>query len=253
MKPKIEKNEILFGIHSVFEALKAEKREVFQLFISEDRTLSRIKKIIDAAEKKNIPVRFEESASLDEMTKDGKHQGVAAKVGFFPLKQVDAVFKNIKHDSENRFILIMESLEDPHNFGALIRTALCAGVDFIMIPKDRAVSPSSSVSRASAGAMEHADISLITNTVSLLKRLKKMGFWVAGLDSSGETPLFNADLTGNLVLVVGGEHKGIRPLVKTECDFLVSLPQKPGVTSLNASVAGGIAMYEVLRQRDFMS
>ena len=97
--------------------------------------------------------------------------------------------------------------------------------------------------------MEHADISFITNTASLLRNLKELGFWVAGLDAEGKTPLFKADLSGNLVLVVGGEHKGIRPLVKKECDFLVSLPQKAGVTSLNASVAGGIAMYEALRQR----
>jgi len=147
------------------------------------------------------------------------------------------------------FILILENIEDPHNFGALIRTALCAGVDYILIPKDRSAGPSSTVSRSSAGAMEHADIYYITNTASILRALKKKGVWISGLDSDGNTSLFSADLTGNIAIVIGGEHKGIRPLVKKECDFLLSIPNKGDINSLNASVAGGIAMYEALRQR----
>ncbi len=145
--------------------------------------------------------------------------------------------------------MILEGVDDPHNLGAIIRTALCSGVDHIVLPKDRSVHPSPSVSRASAGAMEHADISIVTNITFFIKELKKKGVWVAGLDAQGETSLFKADLSGSIALVVGGEHSGIRPLVKKECDFLISLPMVKGVTSLNASVACGIAMYEVFRQR----
>jgi len=140
----------------------------------------------------------------------------------------------------------MENIEDPHNLGALIRTALSAGVDYLLIPKDRSAGPSSTVSRTSAGAMEHADIYMITNTAALLRALKEKGVWVFGLDADGDRSLFDADLKGPLALVIGGENKGVRPLVKKECDFLLSIPNKSRINSLNASVAGGIAMYEAL-------
>ncbi|MFO7748472.1 MAG: 23S rRNA (guanosine(2251)-2'-O)-methyltransferase RlmB [Desulfobacteraceae bacterium] len=253
MKKNSVKHEVLSGIHSVFEALKAGRREFYQLLVAQDRTLSRVKKIIAEAESQNVPVAFKETEFLDRTTNFARHQGVAAKVTPFAGGTMATMLKKIESGPGPGFILIVENLEDPHNFGALIRTALCAGVDGILVPKDRAVNPSPSVSRASAGAMEHADICLMTNTVSVIKQLKKKGFWVAGLDAAGETPLFHADLTGNLALVVGGEHKGIRPLVKSQCDFVVSLPQEKGVTSLNASVAGGIAMYEALRQRSVLT
>jgi len=246
-----EKNvrtEILCGIHPVREALRAGKRKVYSIIISRERSRTRVAEILDFAEANSIPVETVDSTALDAMTKEANHQGVAARVSFFALVRAEGVVKQMEGAS-GKFVLVVESLEDPQNLGALIRTALCAGVDHIMVPKERSVSPSPSVSRASAGAMEHASISIITNTASLLRRFKEMGFWIAGLDAAGETELFKADLTGNLVLVVGGEHKGIRPLVKKECDFLLSLPVKAKVTSLNASVAGGIAMYEALRQR----
>ena len=242
--------EILSGIHPIREALKAGKRKIHRIFISETGTGRRIKKIIHSANTAEIPVEFTDTESLDTLTEYAKHQGIAAKVNPFPLKRAEDILKQIKKNSAPVFILIVDNLEDPHNLGALVRTALCAGVDFIFIPKNRSVTPLSSVSRASAGAMEHASIALITNTASLIKTLKNNGFWVAGLDANGSTPLFKADLTGNIALVVGGEHRGLRPLVRKKCDFILSLPMAGNISSLNASVAGGIAMYEVLRQRD---
>jgi 23S rRNA (guanosine2251-2'-O)-methyltransferase len=249
MSRKSEAVEILCGIHPIREALRAGRRKVRAILISKDRSRARLTEILAVAQEKSIPVETTDTMTLDAMTDNARHQGVAARVSPFATVRAEGVVKQIPKGVSNRFILVIETLEDPQNFGALIRTALCAGVDHIMIPKERSASPSPSVSRASAGAMEHAQISLITNTAGVLRPLKALGFWVAGLDGQGTTPLFSADLTGNLVLVVGGEHKGIRPLVKKECDFLVSLPIKAGVTSLNASVAGGIAMYEALRQR----
>lgn len=249
MSKNKQPEEILCGIHPVREALRAGKRKFAAILVSKERSRSRLTEILECAREREIPVEITDAENLDSITENARHQGVAARVSSFVTVRSEGIVKQMPEGVFDRFVLVIETLEDPQNLGALIRTAVCAGVNHIMIPKERSASPSPAVSRASAGAMEHADISLITNTASLLRQLKDLGFWIAGLDGEGETPLFSADLKGNLVLVVGGEHRGIRPLVKKECDFLVSLPIKAGVTSLNASVAGGIAMYEALRQR----
>ena len=241
--------EILSGFHPVREALRSDRRKFEKILISREKTGSRVDEILALAREKGIPVENLEPETMEKLTRGARHQGLAARVSPFPMMEFDHFFKTLGRGDAPRFFLVIENLEDPHNLGALIRTALCAGVDGIFLPKDRAVSPSPSVSRASAGAMEHAGIVRMTNSAALLKKLKKLGFWVAGLDASGSTSLFQADLTGNLALIIGGEHKGIRPLVQKECDFLISLPIMDRVTSLNASVAGGIAMYEALRQR----
>jgi len=244
-----EKNDILFGFHSVVEALKARKRKFYTILISKKGSSGRIKKIEALARERDIQIEYSSPELLDKMTHDSNHQGVVARTSFYPVQKASEVIFMIPKRETPCFILIIENIEDPHNLGALIRTALCAGVDYILIPKDRSVGPSSTVSRSSAGAMEHADIYMITNTASILRSLKEGGVWISGLDADGETSLFDADLTGNIALVIGGEHKGIRPLVKKECDFLLSIPNKGTINSLNASVAGGIAMYEALRQR----
>ncbi|NOX34249.1 MAG: 23S rRNA (guanosine(2251)-2'-O)-methyltransferase RlmB [Deltaproteobacteria bacterium] len=245
-----EKNDVLFGFHSVYEALRAQKRRIYKILISKKRSLQRTKKIESYAVKRNIKIELADPELLDRMTGFSNHQGLVATTSFFPVKKATDVITSLKEKKGPCFILIMENIEDPHNLGALIRTALCSGVDYILIPKDRSAGPSSAVSRSSAGAMEHADIYMITNTTSILRTLKEKGVWVSGLDGNGDTSLFHADLTGNIALVIGGEHKGIRPLVKKECDFLISIPNKGNINSLNASVAGGVAMYEALRQRE---
>ena len=244
-----EKTDILFGFHSVYEALKAKKRIVYKIYISKKRSRQRTEKIETLARKDNIQLEAVDPEILDKMTDYSNHQGMVAKTSFFSVKKASEVVTLVQKKKEPCFILILESIEDPHNLGALIRTALCAGVDYILIPKDRSATPSSTISRSSAGAMEHADIYTITNTASILRSLKKNGVWISGLDADGDRSLFDAELTGNIALVIGGEHKGIRPVVKKECDFLLSIPNMGKVNSLNASVAGGIAMYEALRQR----
>ena len=244
-----QKSEILFGYHSIYEALKAGKRTINTLYISRKRAVKRADKIEALADKKNVNIEYTRPEKIDKLTQHARHQGMAADVSLFPLKSINELKTGLENQNKDTFVLILESIEDPHNLGALIRTGLCAGVDHILIPKDRAAHPSSSVSRSSAGAMEHADIYLVTNTASVLKSLKKYGMWIFGLDAAGDTSLFNADFQGNIGLVVGGEHKGIRPLVKKECDFLLSIPNQGKINSLNASVAGGVAMFEALRQR----
>ena len=157
--------------------------------------------------------------------------------------------KGGQQGGEPGFILILDQVVDTHNLGALIRTAVCAGVQAVILPKDRSALPTPAVSKASAGAMEHMKIVQVVNIVNTIKELKQEGLWIAGLDSEGEKSVFDADFTIPTALVIGGEEKGIRPLVKKHCDFLVSIPQKGPIDSLNASVAGAIVMVEVLRQR----
>lgn len=242
------KNEILFGIHGVTEAVRAGRRTFHKIILAKKK--SRRNHDLEAlARQHEIPVEWADPKVLDKLTQHAKHQGTVLKASPLPVSNALEVAERVRQTTDPCFILVMESIEDPHNMGALIRTALCAGVDYILIPKDRSVTPSPTVSRASAGAMEHADIFLMTNTVSVLKSLKDVGVWVSGLDAAGDKSIFQSDLNGHLALVIGGEHKGIRPLVKKECDFLVSIPNHGQINSLNASVAGGVAMFEALRQR----
>jgi len=147
------------------------------------------------------------------------------------------------------FLLLADSISDTHNLGALIRTALCAGVDGVIIPKDRAAAPLPSVSRASAGALEHMPVVQVTNLVNTIAELKEKGMWIAGMAADADQSLFESNLTGPLALVIGGEEKGIRPLVRKHCDFLIRIPQEGQIDSLNASVAGAVVMYEAYRQR----
>jgi 23S rRNA (guanosine2251-2'-O)-methyltransferase len=244
------KSDILFGFHSVYEALKAGKRKFYTILISTNRSPGRVEKIEALARQRNVKIENVDPKLLDGMTHFSNHQGLAAKTSVFPVKKAGEVVRLVQTKKSSIFILILEGIEDPHNLGALIRTALCAGVDYILIPKDRSALPCSTVSRTSAGAMEHANIFYVTNTASILRSLKENGVWISGLDALGDKSLFDADLKGDIALVIGGEHKGIRPLVKKQCDFLLSIPNKGNINSLNASVAGGIAMYEALRQRN---
>ena len=244
----VEKNDILSGFHSIYEALKSDKRKFEKIIISKKRSLKRVEKLERLARKKKIKIEFADPGFLDRISEYENHQGIIARTSFYPLQNALEIIPDIKNRQKEYFILVLESIEDPHNLGALIRSAVCAGVDYIFIPKNRCAPPSSSVSRISAGAMEHANIFMITNTASILRTLKEIGFWISGLDAKGTVSLFDSDLKGDIALVIGGEHKGIRPGVKKECDFLLSIPNCGNINSLNASVAGSIAMYEVLRQ-----
>ncbi len=241
--------EILFGFHSVYEALKAQKRRFDAVFISQNRSGKRGDKIVSLAAAADIKVVVTDAGHLAELTQSDIHQGIAARTSVFPVHKGSDIVSWIRSRQGPFLALVLDQIADPQNLGALIRTSLCTGVDCIMIPKDRSALPTPAVSRASAGAMEHAQIFIVTNTGAALRTLKENQAWTAGLEAGGDTPLFGADLTGCLALVVGGEHKGIRPGVRKECDFLVSIPIKGPVNSLNASVAGGMAMYEALRQR----
>ena len=238
------KTEILFGIHPVLEGLRAGRRRFSALYLALTRSGERSETLAAAAESRGVPVRRISPEKLRALAGSEFHQGVAAEAGPYPVVPMADLT-----DASDPFLLIIDSVVDPHNLGALIRTALCVGATGVILPKDRAAAPTPVVSKASAGALEHIRLSLATNLARTLEDLKKKGIWISGMDVAGARSIFESDLTGPIAIVIGGEEKGIRPLVKRQCDYLITIPQKGPVNSLNASVAGAVVMYEAFRQR----
>jgi 23S rRNA (guanosine2251-2'-O)-methyltransferase len=243
------KTEILYGIHPVFEALQARRRIFHELYVVSTPTNPRIAKITDLARSAGIAVSFQQRPKIQSLAGVDTHQGIAARVSSFALTDFSALISVPPEPKLPHLLLLIDTIVDPHNLGALIRTALCASVTGVIIPKDRSADPSPTVSKASAGALEHIRLATVVNMVTAIRELKKNNVWVIGLDKDGDRSLYENDFTGNIGMVVGGEESGIRPLVKKYCDFLCFIPQSGPVGALNASVAGAIAMYEAYRQR----
>ena len=242
------KAEILYGYHPVYEALRAGRRTFHEIYISKQTHAKRIKRIRSAAGR-NILLKEVSPAKLQAIGGTVLHQGIMARVTAYPLADTADILETALSSAGSSFFLLLDQIVDPHNLGAIIRTALCAGIDSVIIPKDRSAYPTPAVSRISAGALEYMRVAQVTNMVRFIKTLKDQDVWIVGLDQNAGQPIYAADLTGAVGLVVGGEEKGIRPLVKKNCDLLISIPQGGPVGSLNASVAGAIAMYESYRQR----
>lgn len=243
-------SDLLYGIHPVYEALVARRRELKKLYVSKRRQIRGIQGILEQAEATGIPVQYKAPEYFRSRLGDSVHQGVAAQVGDFPLVTESTILKKAETEGELPLILALDGVVDPQNLGSLVRTSLAMGVHGIILPKIRAAPLSPAVSKASSGAMEHMLFARVSNLVAALQRLKKAGLWVAGCDVRSKQPVDRADLNVGLVFVIGGEGKGIRPLVRKTCDYLISVPQKTVVDSLNAGVAGAIVMYEVMRQRN---
>lgn len=245
----ISKTEMLSGIHPVAEALAAGRRRIHRVYISSAKPAKRVSKIAERARRLDIPVSSAAREEIRKMTKNQHHQDIAASTGAFPLSDFNSMLEAGKKDASGSFFLVIDSLLDPQNLGAIVRTSMCTGVTGIIIPRDRSAAPTPTVSRASAGALEHARLCIVTNLANTMKELKKNNFWTIGLDQKATLPIFKSDMTGALALVIGGEDTGIRPLVQRHCDFMCSIPQTGPIGSLNASVAGAMAMYEAMRQR----
>jgi len=216
------KKEILYGIHPVAEALKAGRRSFYQIFLVQGKISNRLEKM---------------------------HQGIGAQVDPYPFADFSVILNQAGTGEQDPFFLLLDHVVDTQNLGAVIRTALCAGVNGIVIPKDRSATPTPGVSKTSAGALEHVLLAKVTNVVDAMKQLKEKGVWVVGMDKTADLSVFSSDLSGPVAIVIGGEEKGLRPLVKKHCDYLISIPQSGMVNSLNASVAGAVVMYEIFRQR----
>jgi len=235
------------GRNAVIEALRA-GTPVDRLFIldgCQDGPMSTIRR---EARKRDIPVKYVTKDRLDQMSPTGKHQGVIAYGASYEYAEVEDILKSARDKGEDPFIILLDGIEDPHNLGAIIRSANQAGAHGVIIPKDRAVGLTATVARASAGAIAYTPVARVTNIGQCIENLKKEGMWFACADMDGDC-LYNTNLTGPIGLVIGSEGDGVGRLVKSKCDFTVSIPMKGDIDSLNASVAAGVLMFEVVRQR----
>lgn len=243
------KKEILFGINPVYEVLKAGRRDVFKILITSGKISKRLQQIEALAGSLKISVKRFSGADLKVISGTDYHQGVCAETGPYPFVDFPDMLLGINTGESKPFLLLLDNIVDPHNLGALVRTAVCVGVSGVIITKDRSVSPTPTVSKSSAGALEHVRLSRVTNMANTLNILKKNGLWIAGIDRAADESIFSCDMKEFNAVVVGGEGTGIRPLVKKHCDKLLSIPQTGLIDSLNASVAGAVVMYEAFRQR----
>ncbi len=238
---------VIFGIHAVGEALQARGRAFEYVAVLKDRHDARLQKLIHQCREGSVPVRFVPRQELDRMTGSGVHQGVAAITSAKQYADVDDVLENKR--GKHTFVLVLDGVEDPHNLGAIIRTADAAGADGVLIPERRAAGVTGTVAKASAGASEYVPIAKITNVARTLEELKSRNIWTVGLDERGQQPYDAIDYNMDCAIVLGAEGKGLHDLVRKRCDFLVSIPMLGKVPSLNVSVAGAVMMYEVARQR----
>ena len=248
MDEKELKNEIIEGRNAVIEALRA-GRTIDKIYINKgdvDKTLGHI---AAKARDKGIVVVECDRRKLDFMSATHAHQGVIAVCAVREYCTVDDIFAAAEEKGEPPFIIVCDEISDPHNLGAVIRSAECAGAHGVIIPKRRSAGATAIVDKASAGAAEHMAIARVPNIPACLKELKDRGVWIYGTAADGASDLWHTDFSGSLALVVGSEGDGMGRLVRESCDFIVSLPMRGQVDSLNASAAASITMYEVLRQR----
>lgn len=244
---KENRNDMLIGRNPVTEALKS-GREMERILVQKGAGGS-IGKILTLAKEQGVVVRYEEKSYLDKKAGGGHHQGVIAFVAAHKYAEVQDIFDLAASRGEDPFIIVLDELEDPHNVGAIMRTAECAGAHGIIVSKRRASGMTGTVAKTSAGAVEYLPCARVTNIAKTLEDLQKRGVWIYACDMGGKS-YYEQSLTGPVALVIGNEGKGISRLVKEKCDFTVSIPMVGRISSLNASNAAAILMYEVRRQRD---
>lgn len=236
------------GRNSVLELLESGK-DINKIFIAKGERHGSINKIIAMAKEKRVIIVEKDKRKMEEMAQTENYQGVIAIVPPFEYCEIEDILEEANKRDEDPFVLILDGIEDPHNLGSIIRTAETAGVHGIIIPKRRAASVNSTVNKVSAGAVEHMKIARVNNISDSIEKLKKVGLWICGTDINTDKYYYNQDLTGPLGIVIGNEGSGISEKVKKNCDFLVKIPMKGKVTSLNASVSTGIIIYEVVKQK----
>lgn len=240
--------DVLVGRNAVTEALKS-GRGINRILLADGERDGSVKTIVALAKERGIVTEFVNRSKIEKLAAGHRHQGVLAHVSPVAYVTVEEILERAAQAGEPPFLLLLDELEDPHNLGALLRTADAAGVHGVLIPKRRSVSLSATVAKTSAGAVEYVPVAKIGNMVQTLKMLKEKGLWAVGADMDGRQSYDEVDLTGPMVLVVGSEGHGMSRLVKEHCDFIVRLPMVGKINSLNASVAGSILIYESFRQR----
>ena len=235
------------GRNAVLEAFRS-GRVVDKLFVLERCEDGPVRTILREAKKHDTMVRFVKKERLDQMSETGKHQGVIAMTAAYDYAEVDDILNKAREKGEAPFVVLLDNIEDPHNLGAIIRTANLAGAHGVIIPKNRAVGLTATVARTSAGALNYTPVARVTNIARTIEELKKEGLWFVCADMGG-TSMYQLDLKGPIGLVIGNEGEGVSRMVKEKCDFVASIPMKGDIDSLNASVAAGVLAYEIVRQR----
>lgn len=241
--------EVIYGINSIRDLLRQNKDGWEKILIADGRRGSSVEEIIEIARTRKIPLEFGERKYLDKIAGTPENQGVVAIYKSFVYADLDVLIKNRNKHFNFDLILILDSIMDPQNLGSIIRAAHCLGANGVVIPENRAAQVTAAVNKASAGSVQQIPVARVVNLAQSLDYLKDKGFWIFGADAHDGSSLKAMDFNCSVALVLGGEEKGIRPLVKKKCDFLITIPMAGDFDSLNVSVAGGIIMYEVFRQR----
>lgn len=233
------------GFHAVEEALAA-GRALDRIVIARGRHGERVEAVVRLAKSRGVPVRFEDRQQVDRLAGTREHQGIAALVAAKPAIGIEDL---LRAENAHGLLVLLDGIEDPHNLGAIVRTALAAGAQGVVIPERRAAGLSDTVERASAGALAHLPVARVTNLVRAMEEMKEAGYWLVGLDERADKSYTEVDLKGPVGIVLGSEGEGLHELTRKRCDFLVSLPTTGPVRSLNVSVAAGVMLFEVVRQR----
>lgn len=235
------------GRNAVLEAFRAGQC-VDKLYLLDGCHDGPVQSIVREAKKKGTQIQYVSKERLNQMAQTGGHQGVIAQIAAYEYSSVETILQKAKEKGEDPFILLLDGIEDPHNLGAIIRTANLAGAHGVIIPKRRAVGLTSVVAKTSAGALNYTPVARVSNLVKTMEELKKEGLWFVCADMGGQT-MYDLDLQGPIGMVVGNEGEGVSRLVKENCDFIASIPMKGDIDSLNASVAAGVLSFEIVRQR----
>lgn len=246
-----EAKEQIFGLNPVIEALRAAKRPIEQITIAVGAQPERLRELLSLAKAAKVPVHRVPAASLNRALRDARHQGVVAKIAAARYRDGEELLEQLGPSTKDpaALVLVLDGIEDPRNFGAILRTAECAGVDAVFIPERRAVGLTDTVSKAAAGAVEYVPVARVTNLVRLIEQLKERNIWVVGASNDASVRYTEWDWKLPTALVLGNEGAGLHRLVREKCDELVSIPVVGDLESLNVSVAAGVLLYEALRQR----
>jgi len=246
---RLQENQIE-GRNAVMEALRSGKT-IDKLYVLDGCQDGPVRSILREGKKHDIIINYVQKERLDQLSVTGKHQGVIAAAAAYEYAAVDDILAKAREKEEPPFLILLDNIEDPHNLGAIIRTANLLGAHGVIIPKRRAVGLTATVARTSSGALNYTPVAKVTNLGSTIENLKKEGVWFVCADMEG-TPMYELDLKGPIGLVIGSEGEGVSRLVKEKCDFTAAIPMKGEIDSLNASVAAGVLAYEILRQRAFV-
>ena len=243
----MEHTLVIEGRNAVLEAFRS-GRTIDKLFVLDGCQDGPVRTIVREAKKHGSLLNFVSRERLNQLYQTGKHQGVIAYAAAYDYAEIDDMLKLASERGEDPFLFLLDGIEDPHNLGAIIRTANIVGAHGVIIPKRRAAGLTATVAKTSAGALNYTPVAKVTNLVKTIEELKEKGLWFVCADMDGET-MYDLNLTGPVGLVIGSEGEGVSRLVKEKCDFIAGIPMKGEITSLNASVAGGVLAYEILRQR----